>query len=456
MTWEWAIAWWSTYGKPGELRILVASDEAGAIVGIAPLYRQSPRKYGQTVSALSFVGDHSADSDYLDFIIASGREAEVMEAFRRHLDQNLSRGVVLDLNEIPETSPNLGLLREMAGTGKMISREEDVPCGTVHLPSTWQDYLAMLRPRFRTKVRSVLRSLEERPDVHFGFCQDAEHTGRLLPVLFDLHTRRWTGQGKPGVFGWDLKRRFYQKLSARLLERGWLRFSWLEWNGRILACQYGFVHEGTYFQLQEGYEPASEHWNVGIGLRAWSIREFLKQGIREYDFMAGMGRHKSDWGAASKLSKRFLLACRSPKTILFCRGEKWEESAKGAARRVIPEKILALRKGRSRSRPEARPARARLPRLSPNAGIGCAGAWRMAISTPACRHSFARCAGSAINSRSPAMAEDAGSPFTGEWDLPRAYSISTGSTTTTTHSSQQFRRRCSINRSNMSRATTGW
>ena len=83
--------------------------------------------------------------------------------------------------------------------------------------------------------------------------------------------------------------------------------SWLEWNGRILACQYGFVHGETYLHLQEGYEPASEHWNVGIGLRAWSIREFLRAGIREYDFLAGVGRHKTDWGAEIKESRRVAL-----------------------------------------------------------------------------------------------------------------------------------------------------
>jgi CelD/BcsL family acetyltransferase involved in cellulose biosynthesis len=76
---------------------------------------------------------------------------------------------------------------------------------------------------------------------------------RLLPILFDLHTRRWAEEGKPGVFGWDKKRDFYFHLSRLLLERGWLRFSWFEWKGQVLACQYGFVYGATYYQLQEGY-----------------------------------------------------------------------------------------------------------------------------------------------------------------------------------------------------------
>src|SRR5579871_10701 len=74
LTWEWCTAWWQAYGKSRELRMLAAYDENQALRGVAPLCRQTQRKYGQSIPALSFVGDGSNDSDYLDFIIASGYE----------------------------------------------------------------------------------------------------------------------------------------------------------------------------------------------------------------------------------------------------------------------------------------------------------------------------------------------------------------------------------------------
>ncbi len=342
LSWEWITAWWSSYGKPGELRLLAAFDDDGELRGIAPLRCQSVRKYGQTVSALSFVGDGSNDSDYLDFIVASGCEKPVMEAFFAHWRKELDRGTVLLFNEIPESSPNLAVLKTLAEPS-VLWKETAVPCGAVRLPQSWEDYLSMLRPRFRTQIRSVLRNLESRPEVQFGFCKDPQQIQRMLPVLFDLHARRWAQDGKPGVFGWDRKRDFYLALSSQLIERGWLRFSWLEWNGRVLACQYGFAYRDTYFHLQEGYEPASEHWKVGLGLRAWSVREFLKQGIREYDFLGGVGRHKTDWGAESKQSHSILLAALSYGNMLFCRGPEWENHARESARKILPERLLAAR-----------------------------------------------------------------------------------------------------------------
>ena len=349
LTWEWVSAWWAAYGQPGDLRILTFHDEAGVLRGIAPLRRQRAKRWGQTVPALLFIGDSSIeaptlnDSDYLDFIIAAGHEEQVLNAFQRYAADALKSGTVLLLNEIPDGSPNLALLKRAAESREMVWSESDVPCATTRLPESWDEYLRMLQPRFRTKVRSLLRNLESRPEVQFRFCDEAGQLDRILPALFDLHTRRWAEEGKPGVFGWERKRDFYFRLSRLLLERGWLRLSWLEWNEKILACQYGFAYGGTYFQLQEGYEPASEHSNPGIGLRAWSIREFMKEGIREYDFLGGVGRHKTTWAAEVKHSKRILLARETPGNVLFCRGPEWERAARESLKELVPEKILAAR-----------------------------------------------------------------------------------------------------------------
>jgi peptidoglycan/xylan/chitin deacetylase (PgdA/CDA1 family)/CelD/BcsL family acetyltransferase involved in cellulose biosynthesis len=344
LTWEWLTAWWSAYGNTQDLRILTVSDDSGTIRGIAPLRVETVRRYGQAFSTLAFVGDGSSDSDYLDFIVARGFEERAVEAWLEHLRDDLARSVILRLNEIPSDSPNLRALRGLSD--RYMWEEQGIPCATIHLPTDWNDYFGMLRPRFRTKIRSVLRNLEARAEVRFGFCERQSELERLLPALFDLHTRRWNHDGRPGVFGWDRKRRFYDELSSLLLERGLLRLSWLQWNDRILACQYGFTHGQTYLHLQEGYEPASEHWNVGVALRAWSIRELLRAGVREYDFLAGVGRHKTDWGAEVKESRRIVLAAPTYRNRLFCRGPEWQEQAKQAAKRVLPAAVLAARKAR--------------------------------------------------------------------------------------------------------------
>jgi len=352
LTWEWITAWWSAYGNPGDLRILTARDDSGSLVGIAPLRRANKRKYGQNFEVHSFIGDGSNDSEYLDCIISPGREQQVMAAFRRRWEDDLKRGVLLTLQELPENSTNLPWFRTFSEGDGLISSAMETPCATVRLPANWDAYLATLQPRFRTKVRSVLRDLENRQEVRFGFCETEAEVEKLLPVLYELHTQRWKKDGKPGVFGSSSKRNFYANLSPMLLQRGWLRLSWMEWNGRVLACQYGFAYGGTYFHLQEGYEPASEHRSVGIGLRAWSIREFLKEGLVEYDFLGGISRHKRDWGAEAKQSRHLQIGRSTYRNMLFCRGPEWEVRTRESLSKVIPERVLAARRARLLRQPE--------------------------------------------------------------------------------------------------------
>jgi peptidoglycan/xylan/chitin deacetylase (PgdA/CDA1 family)/CelD/BcsL family acetyltransferase involved in cellulose biosynthesis len=349
LTWEWVTAWWSAYGREDDLRIQLVQDDNGVLRGIAPLRRQTLSRYGRSLPALVFVGDGSADSDYLDFIIAAGAERPVMEALRRHWAADLAKGILLQFNELPEASPHFAILREWVADG-WISSESDVPCSVVAMPGNWPDYLKLLAPRFRTKVRSVLRNLESQPGLRFRFCTDPAELDALLPELFELHRRRWAKESKPGVFQTAEKQRFYRQLSTAVMERGWLCFSVLEWKGRVLACQYGFIYGNRYFQLQEGYNPDCEHWNVGIALRAWSIQEFLQRGLSEYDFMAGTGRHKSDWGATVRLSKRITLGLPSAANFLYCRGPELVVKTRQAAKRKMPQRLLAVRDAQQEAR----------------------------------------------------------------------------------------------------------
>lgn len=344
VTWEWAYAWWRAYGTPGDLRILTAADEDGTLIGIAPLRRCLVKRFGQQVEVLRFIGDGSNDSDYLDFLLAAGREQAVLEAFQMYWRPQVRQGVVFLLHEIPEHSRAIPFLRHWAEREQFLFEQSSVACATASLPDRWEAYLAMLKPRFRTKVRSVLRMQESREEIRFGFCQTVEQVEQLLPLLYDLHTRRWRQDGKPGVFGWTQKRDFYALLSPLLLDCGWLRFSFLAWRDRVLACQYGFVYGDTYYHLQEGYEPEAEHWNLGIGLRAWSIRELLRQGVRKYDFLGGVGRHKMDWGAEVQHSLQLTISAKHPKNLLFCYGPAWESQARQAVAKLLPEKVLEMRR----------------------------------------------------------------------------------------------------------------
>ena len=345
LTWDWFQVWWSSYGQPAcQLRVLLVYDDAGLLRAIAPLREQAERRSGQTRRTIRFAVDGSNDSEYLDFLVAPEDEPATRAALAQWVETECRRGAVLLLNEIPAASPTLTALRAQGESAQHIWLEKQIPCATAALPATFDAYVALLKPRFRTKVRSTLKAIEARQEFQFGFCRSQAELNEILPCLFDLHARRWATEGKPGVFGWDAKRRFYADLSRRLFERGWLTVSWLRWNGTVIACQYGFTYGGVYFHLQEGYEPACEHLNPGIALRAWSIREFIAQGVKEYDFLGGINRHKTDWGAGAKMSANVELAKSGLRGWLFSSAPELAAQARESLAAAVPERLHEVRR----------------------------------------------------------------------------------------------------------------
>jgi peptidoglycan/xylan/chitin deacetylase (PgdA/CDA1 family)/CelD/BcsL family acetyltransferase involved in cellulose biosynthesis len=343
LTWEWASAWWNSYAAGRSLYVLTAWND-DVLVGVAPFYVDSVRRWGVKWNCLRLIGDGSSDSDYLDCFTQRGREQEVVSAFIAHLDGHRGEWDELELHGPAENSPGLAVFIECARERSWSTSSHTIPCATLALPTRWSDYLQLLKPRVRTKVRSSLTFLDEQIRSAPRQCMSTEELDQWLPVLFDLHTRRWQEAGRPGVFLDQAKRKFYSEVSRSMLEQGWLALHRLDWGERPLALQYGFVYRNRFHLLQEGYDPAFEDLRPGLSLRSWLIRHWIERGLEEYDFLAGAAPYKMDWGAQQKQSLRVSIAHRRPGAWVFHGAPRLREQVKEAARRVVPESLLAWKK----------------------------------------------------------------------------------------------------------------
>jgi peptidoglycan/xylan/chitin deacetylase (PgdA/CDA1 family)/CelD/BcsL family acetyltransferase involved in cellulose biosynthesis len=343
LTWEWISAWWKNYGNKRLLFTLTARDQ-NKLVAVAPFYLDSVHRLGANWNCLKLIGDGSGDSDYQDIFAEAGREKEAVSAFVDFLQEHRTEWDTLEFESTPEKSTCLGALRAAAGEKSWRIDIENVACSTIRLLPRWDDYLQSLKPRLRSKVRSSLAFLEKQMRTVPVTCSGAEQLDEWLPILFDLHTRRWQEAGKPGVFRNLSKRNFYHDISLASLEKGWLAFHRLDWGERALAMQYGFIYKNQFLLLQEGYDPAFESLRPGQTLRAWLLRHWMESGLAEYDFLAGAAKHKAEWGAQQKLSLRVRATPKRSSMLVFHDLPGTSIAAKEHLRRVIPEALLAWRK----------------------------------------------------------------------------------------------------------------
>lgn len=342
-TWEWASAWWKSYGDGKELRILRIGDDE-RLLAIVPLYRRRFRNFGVRFTGAFLIGDGSGDSDYLDAIVRRGAETVVSKALVESLVDGTLECDLLFLSEVLTTSRVLACMRNACDKSPPFWQEVEVACTYVDLPESWDAYLKALAPRMRTKVRSLARELEQKHRVRYELCDGPHDLEPRLDDLFRLHALRWEGKRQKGVFGGAARRRFYVELSKAFQSRGWLRLYSLAVDDRYVAHQFCFQYGHIMFLLQEGFDPAWEKNGVGNVLRAHVMRDCIERKVTSYDFLAGVTAHKMSWGGKVKTTIRGVAGRSSLRNRLYFALPPLIETGKNALRAVVPESVLAWRR----------------------------------------------------------------------------------------------------------------
>jgi CelD/BcsL family acetyltransferase involved in cellulose biosynthesis len=258
--------------------------------------------------------DGHFDAEMLAPLCAPGCEREVSDALLDALARERELHALV-LACAPVDAPVVrALLDALAARGWPLRREPRTYL-VAPLAATFDDTLAALKSRMRSKARQALRSIDEQ-GARGRFVERADELPRALDALYELHQARWTSEGRPGSFADARRRAFYAEWTAAALAAGRLRLALLERDGRALAAQVGIVtpataggeRPATYTQLQEGYDPREADWRPATALRAWAVRALCEQGVRRLDFQEGDAPHKRDWGGVEVPCETLVIA----------------------------------------------------------------------------------------------------------------------------------------------------
>jgi len=348
---EWLGPWWNSYADATELMSLTFS-QADRIVGLAPLFRSAETVLGwKRMQQLRLVGAGSGDSDNLDFVISPGHESNCVAAFLNYLKEDSSWDVCY-LETLAENSSLTGPLVSGLAERRWPCQVIKTPHWNLHLPSSWEQYVNSLAPDFRPLLTRYPKRLESRYRCRVVRSQTAADVDRYLPVLFDLHQRRWEEAGYPGAFASPARRKFYQAMASAFLRRGWLEFWALELNEVPVATQFCFRYKDTVYLLQEGFDTQYIKDRIGYALRSHVLRYCIETGVKCYDFLGGSDSYKQKFGAQEEayLSIKFA----KPRTLgaLSLHQERVVGNLKTWLRTNLPASVVsALRSGRQSKPP---------------------------------------------------------------------------------------------------------
>ena len=298
---EWLIPWWRHIGA-GELWTL-ALRCAGRLIGLVPFYIYVGP--GSSERRVFLVG--VATSDYLDALFLSDFASRGAAAALAHLETARQRWDVCDLQQLRPGSPLLQTPVPLGWEEELLAQEA---CPVLALPAAVEDFHKRMPVRLLKNIRYAWRRAEQHGPVRMERA-DQDNLGELLESLLRLHGARWSARGLTGVLASEDVQIAHREAAPGLLSRGVLRLYGLRLAGRIVACLYGFTtaeagRGRAYFYLG-GFDPAFAHLSVGTLVIDHAIREAVREGATEFDFLRGREGYKYRWGAQDRQTYRRLL-----------------------------------------------------------------------------------------------------------------------------------------------------
>ncbi len=280
----WLQVWWQVFGSGAEL-FLRALWQNETIIGIAPFLVKE--------KTVSFVGSSDV-CDYLDFIVAPGKERDFFSAL---LDDLRTKGInQLDLNPVRHDSTVLTQLAAIARDRgyEVVCTLEDVSL-ELDLPSTWDEYLAILTTKQRHEVRRKLRRLSEAGKVDYHFVEDSAAVNNAMDTFLKMFTE---SRRDKATFMTARMESFFRSLADTMAEAGLLRLGILEVDTLPTAMIMCFDYNEKMYLYNSAYNPQYNSLSVGLLSKVLCIKDSIQRGRKRFDFLKGAEAYKYHLGGS--------------------------------------------------------------------------------------------------------------------------------------------------------------
>jgi CelD/BcsL family acetyltransferase involved in cellulose biosynthesis len=302
---EYLSTWWSTLGggewPQAELQVGVARDDRQKILGFAPLFR-APKPDGS--SWLLLLGSIEI-SDYLDLIVPPSDLPSLVETLLQELASIPERWTLLDLYNLPETSPTIQAVSDAAAKrGWAVELQKLQPCPVITLNGGWEDYLSRLDKKQRHELRRKMRRAESAEEgVRWRIVQEQSEIVPATEALFELMSY----DEEKRVFLTPSMKDHFRRLIDVAFRHHWLFLTLLEVGGKPAAVMLCFDFADALWVYNSGLNPGFSHLSPGWVLLGEVIRWATVNKRREVDFMRGREDYKYRLGGVDRFVMRLTI-----------------------------------------------------------------------------------------------------------------------------------------------------
>lgn len=292
LSFDWTRTWWEAFGAANELHVVVVRS-IDSVLAIAPFMKSWTRAFGVRVRRLGFI--HNVHTPRTD-ILASAQGLRAYAPIAAHLASQREQVDMIELPQIPECSPTLKTLPALTRSlGWRSGTWKPRPSPVVHLPSTFDHYLASLTTKHRYNVRAALRRLERKGEVSLQQITGGPQLEEALQEGLRIEAAAWKGRAGTAIASREPERHFYTHFAARAARRGWLRLLFLKVGSERIAFGYGLRVGKTLFMLKQGYDPAHRAASPSHVLCFLALRAAVAEGLERLDLLGDDDAWKKQW-----------------------------------------------------------------------------------------------------------------------------------------------------------------
>jgi CelD/BcsL family acetyltransferase involved in cellulose biosynthesis len=278
----WMKIWWQHF-RPDIEPYLISVRDDQQVIGVAPLQVNN--------YTASLVGGDNV-CDYLDFIVVPSRENDffnaIIEVLRKQNTKQLNLGL------LRPDSVVVSKFTDFARTSNLnVSLTKEDVSSEMDLPSTFEEYLALLNTKQRHEVRRKLRRLSEAGHINYRFFNGDSGLDSLLDTFLHLFS---LARDEKAHFMTPEMTVFFHALSHSLAEIGLLRFGLLEIDTKPAAMVMCFDYNNTIYLYNSGFDPQYDSLSVGLMSKVLTIQESIRLGNKRFEFLKGNEIYKERLG----------------------------------------------------------------------------------------------------------------------------------------------------------------
>jgi CelD/BcsL family acetyltransferase involved in cellulose biosynthesis len=292
-TYEWSLAVQRAYQATLHPLVFLGFDETGSLCALVSLALDSERTRAFFLCATT--------GDYCDFLAAGEHKGAFVSSVVGHLRQ---RGIgEITLANLPSDSTTVGAIEQIsAETGYRWFARTAYICAQVRLGQIERrpgdNKLALPG---RKMVRRSLSAMGRESPVRLDHVCDWDAVARMLPEFVEAHIARFSATGRVSNLADPVRQLFIEELAKLLASSGWLVLTRMMTGEKVLAWNYGFRFQGSWFWYQPTFETDLERFSPGFCLLSKLIEEAAEDpALKVVDLGLGAEEYKERFANESR------------------------------------------------------------------------------------------------------------------------------------------------------------